>query len=122
IATGHLWLMIACMLLLIVAYVALFRMLGSVVLGTKPDNIARGETGFTTLAPILILMILVVALGVTMPAPMSTLLDGAARVVNTGNAVAQTAAPGMASSSILAPFGGADAPPLISLFRVQPGK
>ena len=120
IATGHLWLMIACMLLLIVAYVALFRMLGTVVLGQKPENVARGETGFSTLAPILILMILVVALGVSMPGPLGTLLDGAARVVNAGSAVALTTGPGLGSSSILGSFGGADAQPLISLFRVQP--
>ena len=46
------------------AFVALFRMLSSVVLGEKPENVAKGETGFTTLAPIVILMVLILALGV----------------------------------------------------------
>src|SRR5512135_536213 len=122
IATGHLWLMVVCLLLLMLAFVALFKMLSTVVLGSKPDNVAKGDAGFTALAPIVILMILVVALGVTMPGPLSTLLDGAARVVNAGSTVAQTTTTGLGSSSILGSFGGADAQPFISLFRVQPGK
>ena len=84
IAMGHLWLMVACLLLLMLAFVALFRMLGSVVLGNKPDDVPKGETGFTTLAPILILMVLILLLGVSMPGPLSTLLNGATGVVNTG--------------------------------------
>ena len=84
IATGHIWLMVLCMLLLMLAFVALFRMLSTVVMGNKPDEITRGETGFTTLAPILILMVLILALGVSMPGPLNTLLNGATSVVNTG--------------------------------------
>jgi hydrogenase-4 component F len=90
IATGHLWLMIACLLLLTLAFVALFRMLSSVVLGNKPDDVPKGETGFTTLAPILILMVLILALGVSMPGPLSALLNGATNVVNTGLPAAQS--------------------------------
>lgn len=82
IATGHLWLMVACLLLLMLAFVALFRMLSSVVLGQKPENVAKGESGFTTLAPIMILMVLILALGVSMPGPLNTLLNGATNVVN----------------------------------------
>jgi len=89
IATGHLWLMIACLLLLMLAFVALFRMLSSVVLGDKPDSIPKGETGVTTLVPIVILMVLVLWLGISMPAPLSTLLNGAAAVVSSGLPAAQ---------------------------------
>ncbi len=88
IATGKLWLMVVCLLLLMVAFLALFRMLSSVVLGNKPDDVPKGETGFTTLAPILILMVLILVLGVSMPGPLSTLLNGATSVVNTGLPVA----------------------------------
>ncbi len=122
IATGHLWLMIACLLLLMVAYVALFRMLGSVVMGQKPEGVVKGETGFTTLAPILILMALVVMLGITMPGPMSTLLDGAARVVNAGNTIAQPAGSALAGGSIFGPTGLAEGQSFTTLFRVQLGK
>jgi hydrogenase-4 component F len=89
IAAGHIWLMVACLLLLILAFVALFKMLSSVVLGEKPEGIARGETGFTTLAPIIILMILILALGVTLPGPVASLLNGAAQVVHVGLPAAQ---------------------------------
>src|SRR5512135_2163498 len=84
IATGHLWLMIVCLLLLMIAFVALFRMLSSVVLGEKPVDVVKGETGFTTLAPIMILMVLILGLGVSMPGPLNTLLNGATDVVNSG--------------------------------------
>jgi hydrogenase-4 component F len=84
IATGHIWLMVLCMLLLMLAFVALFRMLSTVVMGNKPDEVAKGETAFTTLAPSLILMVLILVLGVSMPRPLNTLLNGATGVVNTG--------------------------------------
>jgi hydrogenase-4 component F len=121
IATGHLWLMILCLLLLMLAFVAFFRMLGSVVLGQKPENVAKGETGFTTLAPIVILMILILVLGLTMPAPLNTLLNGATKVVSEGIPVVQATGPGLATDSILSSFNLSQAQPFISLFRVQPG-
>src|SRR5512135_737451 len=88
IATGHIWLMVVCLLLLMIAFVALFKMLSTVVLGSKPDNVAKGDAGFTALAPIVILMVLILVLGVSMPGPLSTLLNGATSVVNTGLPVA----------------------------------
>ena len=117
IATGRVWLMIACLLLLMLAFVALFRMLGSVVLGDKPESVPKGETGFSTLAPILILMVLILALGVSMPAPLAALLDGATQVVNNGMPTAQATDTGLGSF-----FGSLDASQAQSfapLFRVQ---
>lgn len=84
IATGHLWLMVVCLLLLMLAFVAIFRMLSSVVLGDKPEQVRSGEVGFTTLAPIVILMVLILALGLSIPGPLSMLLDGATQIVNAG--------------------------------------
>lgn len=112
VAAGQIWLMVLCMLFLMVAYVALFRMLGSVVFGQKPDDVTKGETGFSTLAPILILMVLVVALGVSMPGPLSTLLNGATQVVNAGN-------PAALSSPIFGAVDLSHTGPLIPLFRVH---
>ncbi len=117
IATGHIWLMIACLLLLMLAFVALFRMLGIVVLGDKPENIVKGEMGFSTLAPILILMVLILALGVSMPAPLATLLDGATQVVNSGIPAVQATGP--TGSSLLAPIDLTQGQPFVPLFRVQ---
>jgi hydrogenase-4 component F len=119
IATGHLWLMVICLLFLMLAFVALFRMLNSVVFGEKPENVTKGETGFTTLAPIIILMVLILALGVTMPPPLNTLLNGATRVVNEGIPAVQSTGTGLAANSILGYFDLSRAQPFISLFRVQ---
>lgn len=119
IATGHLWVMILCLLLLMLAFVALFRMLSTVVFGEKPENVAKGETGFTTLAPIVILMILILALGVTLPTPLINLLNGATRVVTEGIPVAQSIGTGSAASSILRSLDPSQAQPFIVLFRVQ---
>ena len=119
IATGHLWLMVICLLFLMLAFVALFRMLNSVVFGEKPENVTKGETGFTTLAPIIILMVLILALGVTMPPPLNTLLNGATRVVNEGIPAVQSTGSGLAANSILGFFDLSRAQPFISLFRVQ---
>jgi hydrogenase-4 component F len=100
IATGHLWLMIICMILLMLAFVALFKMLSSLVLGEKPADVSKGETGFTTLAPIAILMILVLVLGVYMPAFLNTLLDSATKIVNAGIPVVQSAGTGLTVESV----------------------
>ena len=121
IATGHLWLMILCMLFLMVAFVALFRMLSSVVLGEKPQDVAKGETGFTTLAPIVILMILILALGVTMPVGLNTLLNGATRVVNEGIPVVQLTNMGLSIDPLIGSFQLAQPPSFINLFRLQLG-
>ena len=116
IATGHIWLMIVCLVLLMVAFVALFKMLSSVVLGDKPENIGKGEPGFSTLAPVLILMVLIVALGIGMPAPMASLLNQAAQVANIGSPAAQSTGSGLIGS-IFEPAVRGQA--FVSLFRVQ---
>jgi hydrogenase-4 component F len=122
IASGHLWLMVVCLLLLMLAFVALFRMLSSVVLGAKPENMTKGEIGFTTLAPIFILLILAVALGVTMPNTLNTLLNEANMVMKAGLPVVQSTDPSLATESILRHLGLSQTQPLISLFRIQIGK
>jgi hydrogenase-4 component F len=122
IASGHLWLMLVCLLFVMVAFTALFKMLSSVVLGEKPENVTKGETGFTTLAPILILMVLILALGVTMPAPLGALLQGATQVVTTGTSVTQSGGPSLAAHSILPAFGLPQAQQFIGLIGIQSGK
>ncbi|HTP01237.1 MAG TPA: hydrogenase 4 subunit F [Anaerolineales bacterium] len=118
-ATGRVWLMTGCLLLLMLAFVAMFRMLGTVVQGQKPDNISKGETGWTTLAPIMILMVLVLALGLSMPAPLVSLLNGATQVVNVGVPTAQATASGLTAGSLFAPLELANSGSVVPLFRVQ---
>ncbi len=121
IASGHIWLMVFCLLLLMLAFVALFRMLSSVVLGEKPASMMKGEMGFSTLAPIVILMILILALGVSMPMPLNTLLNGASKVVSEGIPVAGSSGTALASQSVLGILGTPQAGSYISIFRVQSG-
>ncbi len=119
ISTGHLWLMAVCMLLLMLAFTALFRMVSSVTLGEKPAEIQTGDGGFTTLAPIAILMILALALGLFMPAQLTDLLNGAVEVVNAGVTATPLAGPD-GSASLLGPFGGLPVESFFSLFSVNP--
>jgi hydrogenase-4 component F len=120
IATGHLLVIILCLLLLMVAFVAFFKMLSSVVFGEKPESVAKGEKGLTTLAPIVILMILIVALGVSAPAPLYALMDRATRVVNEGIPSVQAAGTGLPADSMLSSLGLWKAQPPVPLFEFSP--
>ena len=119
IATGHLWLMVLCLLLLMLAFFALFRMLSSVVLGEKPENVTKGETGFTTLTPIVILMVLILVLGVTMPTSLNTLLNGATQVVNEGMPLAQSTGAVLTANPFFSSLAPSNGQAFISLFSVQ---
>jgi len=121
IASGHLWLMIFCLLLLMLAFVALLGMLSSVVFGEKPEGVAKGEAGFAMLAPIIILMLLILVLGVTMPTPLSALLDGASSVMNEGIPIVQSTGTGLTADSILGSLGLSQAEEPITLLGVQSG-
>ncbi|MBI5932675.1 MAG: hydrogenase 4 subunit F [Chloroflexi bacterium] len=115
IATGYWWLMIVCMLLLMLAFTALFRMGSSVTLGQKPVEIQNGESGFTTLAPIAILMVLALVLGLFMPAQLTDLLNGAVEVVNAGVTATPLAGPN-GSASVAGPLGGLSVESFFSFF------
>jgi hydrogenase-4 component F len=118
IATGYLWLMVICMLLLMLAFTALFRMGSSVTLGEKPAEIQNGESGFTTLVPIAILMVLALVLGLFMPAQLTDLLNGAVEVVNAGVTATPLAGPG-GSASLSGPIGGSAVELFFSFFSGQ---
>ena len=122
IATGHLLLMILCLLLLMVAFAAFFRMLSSVVLGEKPDGVTKGERGLTTLAPIVILMVLIVALGVSAPPPLYTLMDRATAVVNEGIPNVQAAGTDLAADSSSRSPDLRNAQPPIPFFHISSGQ
>jgi hydrogenase-4 component F len=121
IATGHLWLMIVCLLLLMLAFVAIFRMLSSVVFGEKPERVSAGETGFTTLAPIVILMVLILALGLSIPGPLKTLLDGATQIVNAGVPAAVSTNGAAATQALWKSLNLSQGLPSIVRLGIQPG-
>jgi len=122
IATGHLLVIIVCLLLLMVAFVAFFEMLGSVVFGAKPESITRGEKGFATMAPIVILMVLIVALGIYAPAPLYTLMDRATTVVNEGIPRVQATESGLAADSVSRSLYLWQGQPASAFFRIQAGQ
>jgi formate hydrogenlyase subunit 3/multisubunit Na+/H+ antiporter MnhD subunit len=110
--------MVICMLLLMLAFTALFRMGSSVTLGEKPAEIQNGESGFTTLVPIAILMVLALVLGLFMPAQLTDLLNGAVEVVNAGVTATPLAGPG-GSASLSGPIGGSAVELFFSFFSGQ---
>lgn len=75
--TGHIWLMILCLLFLTVVFAAFFRALGPSLFGQKPDSKVKGEANWLTLAPGAVLVTLIVVLGLYIPSELMALLNGA---------------------------------------------
>ncbi len=84
IGTGHLWLMILCLLLIMVVFVAFFRMVTSAVLGDRPAGVVKSEVGPLALTPIAILMVLILVFGLYLPPSLNALLNSASMVALTG--------------------------------------
>lgn len=88
IATGlgtvYRWLMIVCLLLLTVVFAAFMRLIGSAVFGARPDGMEKGEAGWLTLLPGLVLVGLIVMLGLYVPPQLWTLLERASEVMLMG--------------------------------------
>jgi len=90
---GYLWLMVVCLLFLAVVFAALLRVITSAVFGEMPEGVSKGEIKATTLAPLAILVILILALGLYLPPQISILLNQATSITMSGQAVAK--APGL---------------------------
>jgi hydrogenase-4 component F len=88
IASGYLWLMIVCLLFLAVVFVAFLRVITSSVFGELPEGISRGEIKTSILAPVAVLMILVLVLGLYLPPQMMSLLNQAANEAVAGQPLA----------------------------------
>jgi len=103
---GYAWLMIICLILLMVAFTAFFRVIGSAVFGDKPEGVARGDVrAFSLVAPLAILLIMILILGLYMPPQLATLLNGATNVAMTGNSTSQVAGASFWQSSPALPTG-----------------
>lgn len=99
--TGHVWLMILCLLLLTVVFAAFFRVVASSLFGEKPVSTVRGEANWLTLLPGAALVILIVALGLYIPSQLMTLLNGASSLALTGDTSQQVA---MSMKDFLSPL------------------
>jgi hydrogenase-4 component F len=78
----HPWLMGAALLLLLVAFVSFITHLNRMLYGEAPAEVAVGETAGWRVAPMLLGLLVLVALGLTLPAPLETLLKQIVRIVS----------------------------------------
>jgi hydrogenase-4 component F len=81
-AQHHPWLMGAALLLLLVAFVSFITRLNRMLYGEAPAEVVAGETAGWRMAPMLLGALALVALGLTLPAPLDTLLDQIVRIVS----------------------------------------
>lgn len=80
-AAGHIWLTIGLLLLLTVVLGGLVRMVACLLFGTAPEATSKGELGLLTTAPMAILLVLMLVMGIHIPQPVSRLLENAASIV-----------------------------------------
>jgi hydrogenase-4 component F len=81
-AAHHPWLMGAALLLLLVAFVSFINHLNKMLYGGAPEGVAVGETGRWRIAPMMLSVATLLVLGLTLPAPLETLLNQIVRIVS----------------------------------------
>ena len=74
--------MAAALLLLLVAFVSFITRLNRMLYGEAPAEAVAGETASWRVAPMLFGILALVALGLTLPAPLKNLLDQIVRIVS----------------------------------------
>ena len=79
--TGHPWLMGAVLALLAVVFVVLLKVLHKMFYGKPPEGVSIGETDGWSITPLFLNVILLVLLGLTLPAPLSILLKQCVAIV-----------------------------------------
>lgn len=102
---GH-WILILLLLaFLTVVLAGLVRMIVLSVLGKAPENIQRGELGWLTTLPMVVLLVLMVVMGTHIPGSVSRLIANASQVVLNPSHV--TAATGLPHNPLLQPVSAA---------------
>src|SRR5581483_8991693 len=81
-AGHHPWLMGTVLLLLLVAFVSFIGHLNRMLYGTAPEGVTAGENGGWRIAPMMLSLAVLVVLGLTLPAPLETLLNQIVRIVS----------------------------------------
>ena len=94
ITAGHMYLVAALAVLLMVALGALVHLVAVTLSGQAPESIAKGEQGSMTLIPAAVLLGLLLVMGTCTPAPVVNMLNAATSIVldkNTATAQVQPA-------------------------------
>lgn len=81
-ALNYPWLMSAVLGLLAVAFVAVINHLNRMLYGPPPDGVTVGEVSGWRIAPLLLSVAALVVLGLTLPAPLATLLNQIVSIVS----------------------------------------
>jgi hydrogenase-4 component F len=80
-ALDHPWLMSAALALLAVVFVSFINHLNKMLYGAPPEDVAVGEMSGWRIAPLFISVAVLVILGLTLPAPLATLLNQIVEIV-----------------------------------------
>ncbi len=86
IRSEYFWLMLVCLLALAIVFTAFLKVISSTVFGTADDSTVPGEFKASLLAPLAILCVLILVLGLYMPPGLNNLLNQAATIVVTEGA------------------------------------
>jgi len=84
-AAEHLAVTILLLILLTLVLGGLVRMVAKVLFATPPQQVATGELGWLTTAPMAILLVMMLVMGTHIPQPVSRLLVNAASIVQPDN-------------------------------------
>lgn len=89
---GYYLLMIVCALLFTITVAALIQIIAGSVLGKCPETMPKKDVGWVALAPMVILLVLILTMGVAVPQQVSRVLQNATNIVlNDHSAVVVTA-------------------------------
>lgn len=79
--SGKGWMVFLLLVLLTVVLAGLVRMIAKTVMGSAPEEVGKGELGFLTTAPMLILVVLMLVMGVCIPKPVTEMVTSATGIV-----------------------------------------
>ncbi|WET41871.1 hydrogenase 4 subunit F [Citrobacter enshiensis] len=84
-ARDHIVLTIVLLLLLTVVLAGLVRMVARVLFARPPEAVSRGELGWLTTLPMVVLLVMMLVMGTHIPQPVSRILENASAIVLSGS-------------------------------------